>query len=93
MSGVKWNEISFSLTDLAVVGLLRFVSGFGLGLLLAESIGARNQKRVGWYLFLGSMAVGVPLGIRMLHREEEAGGYIPAEHNGHDQPINNQVVF
>ncbi len=87
MNELKWNEISFSLTDLAVVGLLRFVSGFGLGLLLAESIGERNQKRVGWSLFLGSIAVGVPLGIRMLRREEEAGDFIPAEHNGHEQVV------
>ncbi|MCG3160996.1 MAG: hypothetical protein JMDDDDMK_02109 [Acidobacteria bacterium] len=88
---MKWNEANFSMTDIAVVGLLRFVSGFGLGLLLAESIGKQNQKRVGWSLLLGSVAVGAPLSIKMLRKRER--DFIPAQHNGHEQPINDQVVF
>ncbi len=66
MNELKWDKVSFSLTDLALVGVLRFVSGFGLGLLLAESISKRSRKRLGWSLFMGSLAVGAPLGIRML---------------------------
>ncbi|HEY8459545.1 MAG TPA: hypothetical protein VIM99_04145 [Blastocatellia bacterium] len=66
MNALKGDKISFSLTDLAVIGGLRFVSGLGLGLLLAESLTARDRRRLGWTLFWGSIAVGMPLGIRML---------------------------
>jgi hypothetical protein len=78
MNELKWDKGSFSLTDLAVIGALRFVSGFGLGLLLAESLSKRARKRVGWYLFGGSIALGVPHSIRMLREYKEACGLIPA---------------
>ncbi|MGE0127019.1 MAG: hypothetical protein AB7U82_02850 [Blastocatellales bacterium] len=93
MNELKWNEISFSLTDVAVVGALRFASGFGLGLLLTDSISERLRNRLGWSIFLGSIAVGIPLGIRMLRGDREAEDYIPARHNGHEQPVADQVVF
>ncbi len=80
MNEMKWEKVSFSLTDLALVGVLRFVSGLGLGLLLSESISNRNRKRIGWSLFWGSIAVGTPLGIRMLRGERTPGGYIPERH-------------
>jgi len=86
MNELKWDKISFSLTDLALVGVLRFVSGLGLGLLLAESISKRNRKRLGWSLFMGSIAVGAPLGIRMLRGNKEGTAYMPASHNDQAQP-------
>jgi hypothetical protein len=86
MNELKWDKVSFSLTDLALVGVLRFVSGLGLGLLLAESIGKRNRKRLGWALFTASIAVGAPLGIRMLRGDKGAGAYMPAHYNDRAQP-------
>jgi hypothetical protein len=85
MNELKWDKVSFSLTDLALVGVLRFVSGFGLGLLLAESISKRNRKRLGWSLFMGSIAVGAPLGIRMLRGDKGGSAYMPARRNDHAQ--------
>lgn len=93
MNNRKWNEINFSLTDLAIASGLRFVSGFGLGLLLAGSINERIRKRLGWSLFLGSIGVGVPLGIQMLRRDRETGAFISTEPDGHEQPAANQVPF
>jgi hypothetical protein len=92
MNELKWDKVSFSLTDLAVIGVLRFVSGLGLGLLLAESITARNRKRLGWSLFGGSIAIGVPIGIRMLRGDKEVGGYFRAQENNRAQPSIKQVV-
>lgn len=93
MHELKWNEVSFSLTDLAIVGLLRFVSGFGLGLLLAESISEPSRKRLGWSLFFGSIAVGAPLGIKMLRGNKEAGDYSSAQSNNYAQSVSDQRVF
>src|SRR5262245_25454699 len=92
MNEEKWDRVSFSLTDLAVIGVLRFVSGLGLGLLLAESITVRNRKRLGWALFGGSIAIGVPIGIRMLRGDKEAGDYFHAQQNNRAQPFADQVV-
>jgi hypothetical protein len=92
MNDLKLDKVSFSLTDIAVIGVLRFVSGLGLGLLLAESISERNRRLLGWSLFGGSIAVGVPLGIRMLRGDNEARGYIPAQRNNRERPATDQVM-
>jgi hypothetical protein len=92
MNKLKWDKVSFSLTDLAVIGVLRFVSGLGLGLLLAESLSARDRKRLGWSLFGGSIAIGAPLGIRMLRRDKEAGDYFHEQQNNRAQHYTDQVV-
>jgi hypothetical protein len=92
MNKLKWGDASFSLTDLAVISMLRFVSGLGLGLLLAESLTARDRKRLGWSLFGGSIAVGVPLGIRMLRGDKEAESYFHEQQNHRAQPFTNQAV-
>jgi hypothetical protein len=89
MNELRWDKVSFSLTDLAVVGVSRFVSGLGLGLLLAESVSERNRKRLGWSLFWGSIAIGVPLGVQMLRGDKEAGAYIPAQQNNRAQAATN----
>jgi hypothetical protein len=92
MNNLKWDKVSFSLTDLAVISALRFVSGLGLGLLLAESLTARDRRRLGWSLFGGSIAIGVPLGIRMLRGDKEAESYFHEQENNRAQPFTNQVV-
>lgn len=94
MNKLKCDKVSFSLTDLAVVGVLRFVSGLGLGLLLAESITARDRKRIGWSLFWGSIAIGAPLGIRMLRGDKEAGDHfhVHERQNNRAQAFTGQVV-
>ncbi|HEX5083156.1 MAG TPA: hypothetical protein VFY40_14010 [Blastocatellia bacterium] len=92
MNKLNWGDASFSLTDLAVISMLRFVSGLGLGLLLAESLPARDRRRLGWSLFGGSIAVGVPLGIRMLRGDKEAESYFHEQQNNRAQPFTNQAV-
>jgi hypothetical protein len=92
MNELKCDKVSFSLTDLAVIGVLRFVSGLGLGLLLAESISSRDRKRIGWSLFGGSIAIGVPLGIRMLCGNKEAGDYFHEQQNNRAQSFTHQAV-
>jgi hypothetical protein len=94
MNNIKCDKVSFSLTDLAVVGVLRFVSGLGLGLLLAESIPARDRKRIGWSLLGGSIAIGAPLGIRMLRGDKEAGDHFHdhARQNDGARAFTDQVV-
>jgi hypothetical protein len=89
MNKPKWDDASFSLTDLAVIGMLRFVSGLGLGLLLAESLTARDRRRLGWSLFGGSIAIGVPLGVRMLRGDKEAESYFHEQQNHSAQPFTN----
>jgi len=92
MNKLKCDKVSFSLTDLAVVGVLRFVSGLGLGLLIADSITARDRKRIGWWLFGGSIAIGAPLGIRMLRGDREAEDYFHEQQNNRAQPFTGQAV-
>jgi hypothetical protein len=94
MNNIRCNEVSFSLTDLAVIGVLRFVSGLGLGFLLAESINARDRKRIGWSLFGGSIAIGAPLGIRMLrkYKETEDHFHVHAQQNNRAQAFTDQAV-
>jgi hypothetical protein len=87
MNRLKWDNANFSLTDLAVISMLRFVSGLGLGLLLAESLTARDRRRIGWSLFGGSIAIGVPLGIRMLRGDKEAESYF------HEQQNHRETVY
>jgi hypothetical protein len=92
MNNIKCDEVSFSLTDIAVIGALRFVSGLGLGLLLAESINARDRKRIGWSLFGGSIAIGAPLGIRMLRRYKEEGDHFHTRQNNRTEAFTGQVA-
>ena len=93
MNNLKCDKVNFSLTDLAVVGVLRFLSGLGLGLLMAESMTARDRKRIGWSLFGGSIAIGIPFGIRMLRGDkEEAEDHFHAQRSNRAQTFTDQVV-
>jgi hypothetical protein len=67
MSDTK-RTLSFSLKELMAVAALRSVAGIGLGLLFADSINPKKRKRVGWTLLLGSVAVGLPIGLDILKK-------------------------
>lgn len=70
MENSKENKIDMSLTELVEIGLLRTIAGFGLGLLLADQFKGKNRSAVGWSLFLGSIALGVPVGIKFLKKNK-----------------------
>ncbi|HSK70535.1 MAG TPA: hypothetical protein VK892_02485, partial [Pyrinomonadaceae bacterium] len=70
MENSNQNKIDVTLAELIEIGLLRSVAGFGLGLLLAEQFKKKNRKTIGWSLFLGSIAVGVPIGIKFLKKNK-----------------------
>lgn len=68
MNNVHSNELTLSMRELALMGLLRSTAGFGLGLLLADSFSSENRKRVGWAVLLGSIGAGVPLGVGLMRK-------------------------
>lgn len=70
MKNSEENKIDITLTEMIEIGLLRSIAGFGLGLLLAEKFNERNRKTVGWTLFLGSIALGIPVGIRFFRKNK-----------------------
>lgn len=70
MKNSEEKKIDITLTEMIEIGLLRSIAGFGLGLLLAERFNEKKRKTVGWSLFLGSVAVGVPVGIRFLRKNK-----------------------
>ncbi|HEY0658659.1 MAG TPA: hypothetical protein VGD05_09305 [Pyrinomonadaceae bacterium] len=70
MENSKENKIDITLAELIELGLLRSAAGFGLGLLLTEQFSGKNRRRAGWALFLGSIAVGVPMGVKFLKKNK-----------------------
>ena len=70
MENSKENKIDMSLNELVEIGFLRTIAGFGLGLLLADQFKEKNRSAVGWSLFLGSIALGVPVGMKFLKKNK-----------------------
>ncbi|HUE81622.1 MAG TPA: hypothetical protein VMM84_05850 [Pyrinomonadaceae bacterium] len=67
MSDIK-QPLSFSFKELATVAAVRSVAGIGLGLMIADYINPKKRRRVGMALFLGSIAVGLPVGLDILRK-------------------------
>ncbi len=67
MSVMK-ESVSFSFKELATVAAVRSVAGIGLGLLIADFIDPKKRRRVGMALFLGSIGVGLPVGMEILRK-------------------------
>lgn len=65
------NKLDVNISELAGIGLERSLAGFGLGLLLADRFEKKNRRRVGRGLFPGSIAAGLPLGIKFLNKNKE----------------------
>jgi hypothetical protein len=64
------DEVNIKWAELVEVGLLRSLAGIGIGLLAADLFGGKKRRAVGWSLFLGSVAVGVPVGIKVLKKNK-----------------------
>lgn len=64
------NKIDITLAELVRIGLLRTAAGVGLGLLLAEQFSGKNRRRTGWAFFLGSIALGIPVGVKFLKKNK-----------------------
>jgi uncharacterized membrane protein YfcA len=63
-----------SLPELAVIAGTRGAAGAGIGLLLADYIGPRHRRTVGWTLFAIGAISTLPLVLRVLrssHRAQE----------------------
>lgn len=71
MSSKSKSKLDINFGELVEIGILRSVAGFGLGLLAAEKFGKENRRRLGWLLFFGSVAAGLPTGIKFLKKNKE----------------------
>lgn len=65
------DEVNIKLTELVEVGLLRSLAGIGVGLLAANLIKGKSRTALGISLFFGSLAVGVPIGLKVIRKNKE----------------------
>lgn len=63
-------EVNIKWVELVELGLLRSTAGIGFGLLTADLFSRKTRKTVGWSLFLGSFAIGIPIGINFLNKNK-----------------------
>ena len=64
------DEVNIKWAELVEVGLLRSLAGIGIGLLAANLIKGKSRTALGLSLFFGSVAVGVPVGIKVLKKNK-----------------------
>ena len=64
------DEVNIKLAELVEVGLLRSLAGIGIGLLAANLIKGKSRTALGLSLFFGSVAVGVPVGMKVLKKNK-----------------------
>lgn len=64
----EFDEVNIKWAELIEIGLLRSLAGIGIGLLAADLFSKKSRRAVGWSLFLGSIAVGAPIGIKFLKK-------------------------
>ncbi len=62
-------DITFS--EFAETSTLKFASGFAIGLLTAGLFGRNQRKTIGAAVMLGTLAAGIPLGIKMLNNNRQ----------------------
>ena len=58
------NRLDITFAELAETSTLKVASGFALGLLTAGLFSKMQRKNIGKAVLLGTVAAGVPLGIR-----------------------------
>lgn len=61
------SRLDITLAELAETATLKAAGGFALGLLTASLFSESQRKKIGWAVLLGGIAVGLPLGIRVLN--------------------------
>jgi hypothetical protein len=65
-------QTKITLPELGMIAGTRAALGAGLGLLLADRLGDRERKAVGWTLFLFGAISTIPLAIEVLGRRRTA---------------------
>jgi hypothetical protein len=65
-------ETLITLPELGMIAGTRAALGAGLGLLLADRLGDRERRAVGWTLFLFGAISTIPLAIEVLGRRRAA---------------------
>lgn len=65
------DEVNIKWAELVEIGILRSAAGIGFGLLAADLFGGRKRRAVGWTLLLGSLAAGIPLGLKFIKKNKE----------------------
>jgi len=69
---IAMKETKITLPELGMIAGTRAALGAGLGLLLADRLGDRERKAVGWTLFLFGAVSTIPLAIEVLGRRRAA---------------------
>lgn len=72
-------ETQITLPELGMIAGTRAAAGAGLGLLLADRLGDRERKAVGWTLLIFGALITIPLAMEVL-----AGRTRPARRASHD---------
>ena len=65
----KRMDLTFS--ELAQTNMLKVGGGFALGLLAASFMGKKTRKNIGKAVLVGSVAAGIPLGIKVLNNNRK----------------------
>lgn len=66
------DEVNIKWAELIEVGLLRSLAGIGIGLLAADLIKGKSRRALGLSLFFGSVAVGVPIALKVLKKNRRS---------------------
>ncbi len=78
--------MDLTFNELAQNNLLKVGGGFALGLLAANLMGKKTRKNVGKAVLVGSVAAGIPLGIKVLNNNRKlVAGESWTEENVGDQ--------
>ncbi len=64
------DQVNIKWAELVEVGLLRSLAGIGIGLLAADLLGGKSRKAVGLSLLFGSIAVGIPVSMKVLKKNK-----------------------
>ena len=72
-------RMTVSVPELAFVAATRAMAGAGIGLLLADSLGARQRKRVGLALLTVGVLTTLPIAREVFMRRAPGKDQAPAE--------------
>lgn len=61
------NKEENSVSEFAETATLKAAEGFALGLLTASLFSRKQRKNIGLAVMVGAVAVGIPVGIRVLN--------------------------
>lgn len=65
------SRVDLTFTELVETSTLKFAGGFALGLLTAGLFREKQRRNVGGAILLGTIAAGIPLGIKVLNNNRQ----------------------